>query len=67
MENAGRLKISGKFPALKVELDGKLLPTQEIVLRLDAKDFPMAYIAFPVFEEIDIDIPALIEVPKDED
>jgi hypothetical protein len=65
MKNAGRLKISGKFPALKVELDGKMLPCESIALYLNAQEVPTAVVAFPLLEEVDIDIPALIETPED--
>lgn len=64
MENAGRLKISGRFPALKVELDGKLLPCESVSLHMSVGDFPTAVVTFPLLEEVDIDIPALIELPE---
>lgn len=64
METAGRFKISGKFPDLQVELDGKPFLCEQVSLYFDAKSIPTALITFPLLKEVDIDIPALLQVSE---
>jgi hypothetical protein len=52
-----RLKISGKFPALTVELDGKQLLAESISIHLNAQSIPVAVVTVPLLNEVDIDIP----------